>query len=154
MKTILTAAVLAAVSLPALAQDVLIRDTYIRASGKMSKAAAAFMKMHNATDAPIRLIGAQTDVARKAELHTHIMENDVAKMREIEGGVTIAPGETHIFQRGADHVMLMGLTEALEQGDTVEVTLIFENLDPVKLEIEVDNGRKPNAHGKMDNSGN
>jgi len=125
----------------ALAEGVSMHQSYLRASGPTAKAAAAFMMIHNDTENDVTLIGAQTDVARKVELHTHVMENDVAKMREIEGGITIPAGGHHELKRGADHVMLMGLTGTLEQGAMVPITFLFKSIPPMTLEIEVDNER-------------
>ena len=76
------------------------------------------------------------------QLHTHSEDaNGVMRMGEIEGGVPIAAGETHVFKRGGDHLMFMGLTEALEQGRDVRVTLIFEAAGEVEIIVPVDRER-------------
>jgi copper(I)-binding protein len=75
------------------------------------------------------------------------------QMTEIEGGIALAAGETHMMQRGGDHVMLMGLNGPLVQGETVEVTLVFENAGEIVIEIPVDNERK-GTHGSMGHSSN
>ncbi len=142
--------ILALSPIAALAQDIMIKDAYARASGPMARAGAVFMVIHNHSDKDVTLIGAKSDVARTIELHTHIMEDDVAKMRQIEGGIVIPAGEMHALERGADHVMLMGLTRKLADGDKVELELSFDGADPVNLEVSVDNERK--ATGGMDHS--
>lgn len=149
---ILLAAIATALSMPAFAADIEVHEPYVRASGVMARSAAAFMVLYNNTDKAVRLIGAETNVSRKTELHTHIIVDDVAKMREIEGGITIPAGERHIFKRGGDHVMLMGLTEKIEDGNVVEVILKFEEAEPLTVEMPVDNARKPKDHSSMDHS--
>lgn len=130
-----------------------IKDAYLRASGPMARAAAAFMVIHNETDQTMTLIAAETETARKTELHTHIIEDDVARMRPIEGGITIQPGGMHALERGGDHVMLMGLKGKLEQGDMVPITLLFEDADPIIIDVPVDNERAPKeGHDGMDHS--
>jgi len=141
MKKIIATALAATLSLPAFACEINVSDAYIRASGPSAKAAAGFMVLHNNTHASVTLIGAETDVAKMAQLHTHIMENEVAKMREIEGGITIPAGESHVFERGHDHVMLMGLTETFEEGKVIEITLKFQNSEPITIEMPIDNSR-------------
>lgn len=135
------ASVLAA--LPALAGDITIGDAYARASTKMAKSGAIFMHIHNDGAEDDKLIAAQTDAARKTELHTHIMGDDgVMKMRMVEGGFTIPADGVHMLERGGDHVMLMGLTQSLAQGDVVNLTLTFNNAGDIELEVPVDLERK------------
>lgn len=133
----------ALLSAPAVADGIKAQDAYARASGPMARAGAAFLTLDNQTDRDVRLIGAETSSARKTELHTHLMEDGVAKMRELEGGILIPAGEAHLFKRGADHIMMMGLTEKFEDGKTIEIKLMFEKADPVTIEVVVDNARKP-----------
>ena len=113
----------------------------------MAKAAAAFMVIENNTDKDIKLTSASSDAARMTELHTHVFEGDVAKMRPIEGGIEIAAGESHVLKRGADHVMLMGLTGRLEDGEVVEIVLDFDSEHTVTAQIPVDNKREAEKAG-------
>lgn len=130
------------------------KDSYARAATPNAKAGAAFMMLMNHTDQDDRLIAAKSDVAKKVELHTHIDQGDgVMKMTEIEDGIAIAAGEMHMMQRGGDHVMLMGLNQSLIQGDTIKVTLVFENAGEVEIEVPVDNERKAKHGGHGDHSG-
>ena len=107
----------------------------------MARAAAGFMVIHNDTEDAVTLTGIETEAARTAELHTHIIEDDVARMRPLEGGITIPAGGVHALKRGGDHVMLMGLTQKLSQGDLVSMTFLFEGIAPLTVDIEVDNER-------------
>lgn len=132
----LAVAALAPVS--ALAGDIVINDAYARASSPAAKAGAAFMQIVNNGDADDRLIAAETDVAVKVELHTHIKDGDVMQMRPIEGGIVLPAGGEHWLKRGGDHVMMMGLKEPLLDGKEILVTLIFEKSEPVTITIPVD----------------
>jgi copper(I)-binding protein len=127
----------------------MIEDAYARASTMMSKSGAAFMIIKNMGETDDRLVSADSDVAMRVELHTHISDaNGVMKMVQVEEGFTIPAGGEHVLQRGGDHVMFMGLNRALEQGDTVTVTLHFEKAGDLTVDIPVDLERKP-MHGDM-----
>lgn len=127
-----------------LAQEITVQDAYARASGKMAKAGAAFMEIVNAGSQDDRLISAQSDIARKVELHTHIIGDDgVAKMRRDEDGFEVPAGGMAVLKRGGDHVMFMGLKDTLAQGDMVTVVLEFENAGKMVVQIPVDLIRKP-----------
>ncbi len=113
---------------------------------------AVFFMIHNNGETDLRLTGARTDAAQKAELHTHVETADgVMQMMEIEGGVALPAGEMHSFERGGDHVMLMGLTADLKDGDLIPVTLVFEDGTEFQFDATVDNARKPG--GAMGESG-
>lgn len=136
---------------PALAQDAPFRvdDAYARSMGGMGASGAVFMMLTNEGAADDRLVGARSDVAQKLELHTHKMDDaGVMQMMEIEGGVPLPAGATHPFERGADHVMLMGLTRALNDGDSFALTLVFESGAELTFDVTVDNQRKPGAMGE------
>lgn len=138
-------------ALPALA-DITIEDAYLRTATPMAKTGAAFMVIHNDGDADDRLIAASADIADVTELHTHKDAGDgVMKMIHVEEGFVIPAGGMHALKRGGDHVMLMGLTEMLEQGGLVTVTLTFETAGEITLDIPVD--REPGTGNMGDMNG-
>jgi len=137
--SLLAGAALLAFALPAVAGDISIEDPYARASTMMSKSGAAFMTIVNSGTTDDRLVKAASDVADKVELHTHIADgNGVMRMVEVEDGFPVPAGGTHVLERGGDHVMFLGLTRPLEQGDSVEVTLTFEQAGEMVVEVPVD----------------
>ena len=71
-----------------------ISDPWSRATPKGSSVAAGYMKIKNNGSTPDRLIGGSSDVAYKFEVHEMMMEDGVAKMRPVKGGLEIKPGET------------------------------------------------------------
>lgn len=155
-KTTLLAAAFAA--LPALASaHMVIEDAYARASSPVAQSGAAFMTIFNHSDQDDLLISATSTAAERLELHTHIMEEDTGIMRmvEVEEGFAIPAGETITLQRGGMHVMMLGLTEPLVQGEEIEVTFTFEHAEPVTHTIGIDNERQPapGGHGAMQMDG-
>lgn len=127
---------------PEMSGNMVVSDPYLRTSTPTSKSGAAFMVLRNETGQDDRLIGARSDLDGMVQLHSHSEDADgVMRMGEIKGGVPIAAGESHSFARGGDHLMFMGLSGALEQGQTVPVTLIFEQAGEVLVTIPVDRER-------------
>jgi copper(I)-binding protein len=141
-------AIAASFAFPAFA-DIQIRDAYARAATPSAMTGAAFMEIVNSADTEDRLIEARSDIAARVELHTHESDaNGVMRMIEVEEGFAIPAGGTHMLARGGDHVMFMGLNQPLVQGESVSVTLVFENAGEVAVEIPVDLERQP-KHGAM-----
>lgn len=142
-KLLLAAAAAIALAAPALA-DIEIVDPYARAAMANAKSGAAFMEIVNTGPEDDRLVGADSDIAMKVELHTHIADgNGVMQMVEVKEGFPVPAGGNHLLQRGSDHVMFMGLTRPMTDGETVEVTLHFEKAGDVVVEIPVDLARQP-----------
>jgi hypothetical protein len=144
-----TALLLAAA--PVAAHDgVHVENAYALTSGPGAMSGAVFFEIVNhSTTSGDRLIAVASDVAERVELHTHLIDaNGVARMIEVEDGFAVAPGETHMLMRGGDHVMLMGLTRPLADGDTFELRLVFEREGEMVIEVPVDLNRAPAAgHG-------
>lgn len=123
---------------PALA-EIEIRDAYARASMPNAKSGAAFMQIVNTGAEEDRLIGVSSDIAARTELHTHISAGDgIMKMVEVEEGFAIPANGAHMLMRGGDHVMFMGLTTPMNDGETLSVTLEFEKAGEIAVEIPVD----------------
>ena len=134
------------------AQSIQIEDAYARTASSMAKSGAAFMHIMNIGDIDDRLVAVRTDVAMMPELHTHIMEDGIAKMREVEGGFEVLASEATILERGGLHIMLMGLTRPLVHGEVITLTLIFEQSGELTIEVTVDNERQGNMKMNMDHS--
>ncbi|WP_027258202.1 copper chaperone PCu(A)C [Leisingera aquimarina] len=134
------------------AHKFMVHDQYARVSSPIAKAGAAFMAITNQTHADDRLIDVRSDVAARVQLHTHKEGDDgVMKMMHVEEGFAIAEGDTHMLKRGGDHIMFMGLNQALNHGDVVKVTLVFENAGEIEIEVPVDLERKAEGHGSHSN---
>ena len=86
---------------------------------------------------PDRLIGVSTSFASVAELHEHINDNGVMRMREVGGGLAINPGRSMIMKPGGYHIMLMGLHERLMAGKLIDLKLEFESGQILDISVPV-----------------
>lgn len=134
MRGCIAALMLWSVSQYALADAVDIQDAWVRGTVAAQKASGAYMRITAAED--VRLIGASSPVAEVTEVHEMAVENDVMKMRRIES-LDIPAGTTVEFQPQGHHIMLMGLKQALAEGESVALTFTFERADGSTLETQV-----------------
>ena len=104
---------------------------------KGASVAAGYMTIKNNGSTPDRLIEGSSDVSSKFELHEMKMENGIAKMRPVRGGLEIKPSETVEFKPGSLHVMFAGLKKPLSAADKFKATLVFEKAGPVGVEYDV-----------------
>jgi copper(I)-binding protein len=118
------------------AGDLEIGHPWSRATGTATPG-AAFLTIRNTGTLPDRLLAARGAVARTIELHTHIREGEVMRMRPV-ADIPVPPGETVRLQPGGLHIMLIGLAEPLRQGSRVPLTLVFERAGEVRVELAVE----------------
>ena len=114
-----------------------ISGPWSRATPKGAQAAIGYMAIKNNGTVTDRLIGGSIDVAETFELHSMVIENGVAKMRELKN-VEIKPGQTIEFKPGGSHVMFVDLKHPLNKGERIKGTLIFEHAGTVQIEYDVE----------------
>ena len=112
-----------------------ITQPWTRATPKGASSGAGYLTVTGT--APDRLSCAGTDVAAQCQIHTMDMENGVMKMRPVEGGLEIKPGETVTLKPDGDHMMFVKLKHSLQTGSAVEAMLQFEKAGTVKIEMPV-----------------
>lgn len=116
-----------------MAGDVAVTQAWARASVAANGAAYVTLQSHGGAD---RLVGASAPVARRAELHSHINDGGVMRMRPVEA-VEVPAGGSAELKPGGDHIMLMGLNAPLKEGDSFPLTLTLEKGGSVEVKVTV-----------------
>ena len=143
MKTLLLAAAFAAgAALPAFA-DLAAVKAFAFETAPSAKAGAAYISIRT-NGGDDRLIGATSPTAKRVEIHTHVKDGDVMRMRPVDGPLPVSAGKPIKMGPGGVHVMLMGLNGPLKDGEPISVTLIFENAGEIEFEVPV---IERSAHG-------
>ncbi len=89
----------------------------------------AFFRLDNHGDDD-RLLSVSSSISSRVELHSHIDEGGVMKMRRVEG-VDLKHGEAVELKPGSYHVMMFDTEIAL--GDEAVLTLDFETADDLTV---------------------
>lgn len=113
-----------------------IENSFVREMPPMSPATGAFMLIKNDSDAQIRIISANSTAAGKVELHTHIMDNGVMRMRQTEAINIPANGQVQL-EPGGLHIMLIKPQPGLVEGKSVEIQLNLEDGSSKKITVPV-----------------
>ncbi len=127
--------------------DVMIHDGWARASIGSAPNSAAYMTLMTKGSETDKLLSASSPAAETVELHTHLMEDGIAKMRPVEA-IEIAPGEATVLEPGNLHVMLMGLKGKLEEGAAMPLTLTFEKAGEITLDLPIRGIKGGMKHGE------
>lgn len=123
-----------------------IVGAWARASAGPAQNGAAFMTITNAGGEPDKLLAAAAAIAATTELHTHLQDGGVMRMRQVPA-IELPAGQTVAMQPGGYHVMFMGLNSPLKQGTSFPLTLTFEKAGEVAVEVAVG---EVGAMGPMD----
>lgn len=124
-----------AAATPARAEPLLVHEPWARAA-LQGRTSAAYMTIENTTATLDRLVSATTPAARVVELHTHMMDGGVMRMRPVSA-IEVNPGEPAVLRPGGLHVMLIDLTAPLQPGQTIPLTLRFEKAGEVTVQVAV-----------------
>ena len=90
------------------ADQVTVQDPYVRLAPPNAPATGAFMVIRNTGDKDVKVIKADNPVSKVTELHTHLNEGGVMKMRPVPAIDVKARGEA-VLKPGGLHVMLIDL---------------------------------------------
>jgi periplasmic copper chaperone A len=127
-------------------EGVTVAHPWARATPGGAKVGGAYLEIRTAAGKGDRLIAAHSQVAGAAEVHTHIMQDGVARMRRVEA-IAIAGGKSLVFEPSGYHVMLMDLKQPLKEGDLIKLTLVFERAGEIEVEATVEPIGAMGPHG-------
>ncbi|MCI0519926.1 MAG: copper chaperone PCu(A)C [Chloroflexi bacterium] len=139
MLLMLLASLLTACGAPAPdAPAIEIEDPWVRAAPYMNgqNNSAAYLVIRNSGKQPDTLLGVEAAVSQVVELHTSQTKNGITMMSAVENMEVPARGKTEL-KPGGLHIMLIQLTQDLNPGDTVHLTLIFETSGRVEVAAPV-----------------
>lgn len=125
-----------------------IGHPWTRATPKGADVAGGFMSINNTGETDDRLVAVSVAGVKKTEVHEMSMDNGMMKMRPLANGLVLPAGKTTVLKPGGFHVMMMGLSAPLIEGDYIKATLTFEKAGSVDIEFAVES---QGANPKQDN---
>jgi len=133
-KRLLIAVAFVLAPLAAVAQQVSVKDAWVRATVAGQNATGAFMQLASSTDTS--LVAVTSPVAKVVEIHSMTHEGGVMKMRAMQA-LPVPAGKPVDLGPGGYHVMLMDLAQPLKEGDKVQLTLTFADKSGKKTTQDV-----------------
>ncbi len=95
-----------------------------------------YLSVRNGTSRERQLVGLETPVASRSEIHETRMEGDIARMRRV-ASIRLPPGQTVELRPGGIHGMLIGVTQDLAPGDRFPLLVLFAGGDSLSTTVEV-----------------
>lgn len=148
MKKMLSMLVLAAACQGAWAAGMDVDNAWARETVKGMSMGGVFMEVENDTGRDDVLLGGSTPVAERVEVHNHVNDNGVMRMRQVAGGLPIKNDSEAQLKPGSYHIMLMGLKQPLSAGQEFPLTLKFKYAPEktVNIKVKANNPAASNGH--------
>lgn len=118
------------------ADNVTVQDPYVRLAPPNAPATGAFMVIKNNGDKDVKVVKADNTATKVTELHTHLNEGGVMKMRPVPAIEVKAKGEA-VLKPGGLHIMLIDLKAPMKEGDMVPITLTFDDGSSKRVDAKV-----------------
>ena len=113
-----------------------IQDPWARPTPPNAKTGAGYFRVTNNGAAADQLLSASSQIASHVEIHRQILDGTVMRMRRVDV-IDIAPGQTLTFEPGGYHVMFIGLTQPLTEGDAFPMKVIFQDAGLAEISVKV-----------------
>jgi copper(I)-binding protein len=111
---------------------VLVSGAWVRGTVEGQTGSGAYLRLTSREDA--RLVGASSAIASKVEIHEMRVVNNMMTMRAVDS--LALPANTTVALEHGYHIMLIGLRQTLETGQSVKITLHL--LDAAGLPFDID----------------
>jgi len=147
MKRMLLALSILLSSQVAYADDIVVKDAWVRLMPSVAQNSAAYMTLKNTSDSDISITAVSTDAASSNDFHTMRMKDGKMVMFPVASVIVPAHGEFS-FVPGGFHIMLMGLSRELHEGDVVNIELSLADGEILQVQAIVRDMRM--KHGKHD----
>lgn len=117
------------------ADSVKVYDAWVRDTVPGAMVSAAYMRIKS--DAPVKLVKAESSVAGVTEIHKMEMKDGIMKMQAVDA-IEVVPGKVVDLMPGGYHIMLMMLKDQIKSGGKVPLTLTFEDAGKKQTVIKVE----------------
>jgi copper(I)-binding protein len=143
-------------------ESVSVSDTWARVTAPTATMGAIYMDLESADGDTLLSASVPSDIAGKTEIHETVdsesgmdegssmndgssmdesssMDPEMMGMREVDS-IELPAGEEVKLEPGGYHIMLLDLQQPIEMGDTIEVTLDFQNAGEINVEAGAEEG--------------
>jgi copper(I)-binding protein len=133
--------------------DIVVEQAWARVVPGGARTGAVYLTIHNKSAEEDLLLAVDSAAAQTTALHESKIEEGVAKMVPVPGGLNLPSHGEVVMQPGGIHIMMTGLSGALEPGSILRVRLIFRDAGALDFEVPVlplgarDPAAEHNSHG-------
>jgi copper(I)-binding protein len=116
--------------------DIEAHDYWARSAMKGGNG-AAYLLLHNHTEADDKLTGVSSDIATAAEIHLSQVKVDGTMEMTKQESIPLPIDAEVELKPGSYHIMLIGLKKDLKAGNEIALILHFKNHEDITLTVPV-----------------
>lgn len=120
-------------------ENISIGQPWARFMPSTSRNGAIYLSLTNHGQNADRLVSVSSPHAKRVEIHTHIHDKGVMRMRHLEHGIPLAPGQTVQLSPGELHLMVLGTDRSYSLGEHLPIVLHFEKAGERRVNAIVQN---------------
>ena len=113
--------------------DLIIIKPHFREPPPGALVVAGYVEIKNNGTKIEKLLNAKSNLSNQVEIHEMLMDDGVMRMRPITDGIEIDPGKSIKLEKGSYHLMFIEPKNAIKEGESYKVTLIFKNQGVVEI---------------------
>ena len=117
--------------------NIIIKHPILKVNSNSAKIGAGYFKIFNNSQKEVYLLGVESDISEKQEIHEVIEENNIFKMRPITKGLLIKPGKELVFKSQSYHIMFFKFIKILKADQMVTAELNFNKNLVIPIEFKV-----------------
>jgi copper(I)-binding protein len=113
-----------------------VEQAYIRSSIPGTTITSSYMIIENKGEKAVTLLGANSKISPRIEIHQHSMSDGMMRMRQLDS-IEINARQRIVLQPSGLHLMLFDVKKPLKAQQKVELTLTFSNQPSVTIQVPV-----------------
>ena len=114
-----------------------IEQPWLRATLPGAKVAGGYLTITNSGATSDRLVSASIPGAASGEVHEMKLDGEIMRMRPVDGGLEVGPGQSVELKPGGFHVMFLDLAAPLKDGENVRGSVTFAKAGTVPVTFHV-----------------
>ncbi|MGY1488181.1 copper chaperone PCu(A)C [Methylobacillus pratensis] len=126
---------------------VTVVEPWVRTTAPGQKVAAGYVRI--VSDKDVALVSANSSFADKVEVHEMQMDDGIMRMRPLRQ-LELKANTPVELKPGGLHLMLVGIKNAVKAGDTIPLTLVFEDKKAARESVDVVFNGRAVAHQGME----
>ncbi len=103
-----------------------VSHAWVRAMPPGSVMTAAYLRLQNTSDRPVKVISVNSPQANDCSIHKTVIEKGFNRMREVKY-LSIPAHQSVSLSPGGLHIMIMGMNKPLKKGTLFPIVLKYDN---------------------------
>jgi hypothetical protein len=117
--------------------DIVVEQAWARLGSAASKTCAVYLTIHNKSGADDHLLAVFSSAARTTAVHETQVVDGIARMEPLPGGLSMESHSEIVMRPGGTHIMLSGLSGAVQPDSTLPVSMVFRDAGTLDFEVPV-----------------